>query len=147
MLQKISKKHNLWLKMAYGICNNKDLANDLVQEMYLKVYSYNKDLNDFYIYYTIKHLFIESLKQDAKRIKAENNFNYLNKKETEEEKVDLNIPDCLTWVEQQILMHRYDKSCRDIEKQFNINFLKVYRIEKNAKQKIKEWEEKRKTKA
>lgn len=149
MLDEIVKKHKLWLSMAIGICKDTDLANDLVQEMYIKILSYNKELNDFYIYYTIKHIFIDYLRTNERRTKAENKYNYLYTEINEiqlEENEEKKIPDCLTWVEQQILIHRHDKSCRDIEKEFNINFLKVHRIEKKAKEKIKQWVEEKKKK-
>lgn len=140
MLQEISKKHSLWLKMAYGICKDTELAKDIVQDMYIKVSDIQKELNDYYIYYILRSIFIDITRKEKKRLKAETNYNYINiEQEQEEQKqVPKNV---LTWVEEQILIHRYDKSCRDIEKQFNINFLKVHRIEKTAKQKIKEWQE------
>jgi len=71
---------------------------------------------------------------------------HLHLEEYNEDKQELEVPNVLSWVEKQILIHRQDKSCRDIEKEFDIHFLKVHRIENKAKEKIKLWEEKRKSK-
>jgi len=144
MLEELHKKHNTWLSMANGICKDSELAKDLVQDMYIKLSRYEKELNDFYVYYAIKHLFIDYLRENNKRIKAEHNHDYLFQHLETEEKENLEIPSCLSWVEQQILIHRQDKSCRDIEKEYKIHFLKVHRIENKAKEKIKLWLEEKK---
>jgi len=146
MITELFKKHTLWVRMATGICKDPYLAQDIVQDMYLKFIDYSKEINDWYIYYALKHIFINYIRDDEKRFKAEVRHYHLYKEVINEEEEKKEVPDIFTWVEKQILIHRYDKSCRDIEKEFNINFIKVHRIETKAKEKIKLWEEKRKLK-
>jgi hypothetical protein len=49
----LSKKDKLWRSIAFNICKDKSLADELTQQMYLKVYetSLKRDIetNDYYI--------------------------------------------------------------------------------------------------
>lgn len=137
MLEKLALKHDLWLKMAKGICKDKYLADDLVSEMYLKFSEYDKEVNDFYVYYAIKHIHINWLREEKKMKTTELSDNFVTFEE--KERITIEIPDFLTWVEKQILLLRQDFSCREISKQYHINKDKINRIELKAKQKLKEW--------
>ena len=37
MLEKLAKRNDDWRNLAYRICGDYDLAQDLVQQMYLKI--------------------------------------------------------------------------------------------------------------
>jgi len=64
MLEELSKNHKHWLSIAYQICKDKDYANDLVQDMYLKLYNCDKDINEWYIYRVIKNMYLNALKSN-----------------------------------------------------------------------------------
>ena len=82
MLNKVAELHSLWMKCCINFgCNYQD-AQDIVQDMYLKIskiedkdkFRYGKDgVNKYYIYLTLKNLFI-----DTKRKKLLNNSLELN---------------------------------------------------------------------
>ncbi len=67
ILDILAKKHNEWIKMAKSFKLNNNDANELVQEMYLRMYDYTKDvnrimynekeINTFYIYITLRNLY------------------------------------------------------------------------------------------
>lgn len=135
MIEVLAKKHNLWVRMAKGICKDAYLADDIVSEMYLKLQNYNKELNDFYIYVTLKSCYIDWIRNENKLPKCELIDNIIQEEDIEDS--IYKVPDCLTWTEKQILTLRYDKSLRDIEKQFKISHMTVSRIEKKAKEKLK----------
>lgn len=139
MLEKLALKHSLWVKMAKGICKDAYLADDLVSEMYLKFSEYDKDkeVNEFYVYYAIKHLYINHLR-DEKKLNQTELSNCLVSVE-EQNHIDIELPDSVTWVEKQILLLRQEYSCREIAKQYHIQYKKVNRIELKAKEKLKEW--------
>ncbi len=59
MLKKLAQNHKKWVAIAYNMCKCKDKANDIVQDMYLKMYELNKDVDDGYIYFVIRSIFIE----------------------------------------------------------------------------------------
>ena len=78
ILAELSKRNDEWLRIAYSICKDKHLSNDLVQKMYLRMRRYitnpekiKKDgkINSLYIYVTIKNIFYQH-----KNTKKKNQF-------------------------------------------------------------------------
>ena len=80
ILDILAKRHNEWLNMAKSFKLNDSDANELVQEMYLRMYDYTKDIkrimyneteiNTFYIYITLRNLYYSKF----------TNYNKKNKK-------------------------------------------------------------------
>lgn len=77
----IAKKHQIWVEIVMTFGTSKQIAEDIVQEMYIKILiqlekgkldlTFNDDLteiNYFYIFKTLKTLFID-LKRKSKNIK------------------------------------------------------------------------------
>ena len=143
MLEKLSLKHSLWVKMARGICKDAFLADDLVSEMYLKFSQYdeNKEVNDFYVYYAIKHIYINWLREEKKLQTIELNDNFVTFEENE--RITIELPNCISWVEKQILLLRQEYSCREISLKYDINKDKINRIELKAKEKLILWGKKK----
>ena len=72
MLDKLSKHHNYWLKILNNLGCESDLANDVVQQMYVKLHdakhiAYGDDVNKYYVYKTLKSIYIQHLKDNNKR--------------------------------------------------------------------------------
>lgn len=59
MLDKLAENHKKWIAIAYNMCKCKDKANDIVQDMYIKMYELNKSVDDGYIYFVIRSIFME----------------------------------------------------------------------------------------
>jgi len=67
MLDILAKNHDIWVKMALTFGCDLDEAQELVQEMYLRMHKYVKDpakimynddeVNRFFIYVTLKNMF------------------------------------------------------------------------------------------
>lgn len=64
MLEKLVLNQKLWLKMAYDICKDKDYAQDLVQDMYVKLHNIDKEINNNYVYFTLRGLFIDNIRKN-----------------------------------------------------------------------------------
>ena len=62
MLHQLAKKDSKWREIALKICKDKMLADDIVQEMYLKLANNKKQINDFYVIIVIRNLFIDEIK-------------------------------------------------------------------------------------
>jgi len=60
MLKKLAENHKKWIAIAYNFCSCKETANDIVQDMYIKMHELNKEVDDGYIYFVIRSIFIES---------------------------------------------------------------------------------------
>lgn len=77
MLEELSKNHRLWLKMLHKIGCPNHLAEDIVQEFYIKAYE-QKDyhhkiidcgkINTYYVYAMIRNMFISHLRLDKKYV-------------------------------------------------------------------------------
>ena len=92
ILDILATKHNDWIKMASSFKLNKNDANELVQEMYIRMYDYTKDINrimykeneinTFYIYITLRNLYYTNYTNYGKRKKItlftdiEEQYNY-----------------------------------------------------------------------
>ena len=62
ILHEICNRHSKWIRMAQKFdCDN---AEDLVQEMYLKIHNLNPtEVNEVYIYRTIKSIFLDDYRK------------------------------------------------------------------------------------
>lgn len=138
MIEELSKKDSYWRKIALKICGNKSLADDLVQDMYLKLYNCENEINDFYVIVVMRNLFIDTTKQ-KKHISIDtfdlpDNNNAFEYDDNEQELVS-----ALKWYEKELIELSYDKPYREIQRELNINYKFVMRIVNKAKTK---WEEK-----
>ena len=62
ILTKLSKKDNKWRSIALSICKDKNLADDLVNDAYLKVKDY-KEVKDYMMVVVIRNLFYNHIKK------------------------------------------------------------------------------------
>ena len=77
ILDILAKRHLEWIKMAKSFKLNNNDANELVQEMYLRMYDYTKDvnrimynekeINTFYIYITLRNLYYSKCRTYKKK--------------------------------------------------------------------------------
>jgi len=75
----LATKHNDWIRMAKSFKITEDQANELVQEMYLRVNNYVKDakkimyddkeINTFYVYITLRNIYYSNFYNTGKNIK------------------------------------------------------------------------------
>ncbi len=132
MLEQLSKKDKQWRQVAFSICKDKTLTDDLVQDMYLKAIKYNKPLNDAYIYFIIRSLFLDHCRKKHNKVSIEELY-YLRDKVSTFEVNDTELQilkryELLDWKQQQLIEESYDKSLRQIEKDFPlINYAYAYR--------------------
>ena len=142
MLERLSKRNDDWRNLAYRICGNYDHAQDLVQQMYLKLADY-KRVNDAMVAITIKNLWLDLLKKKNREVGI-NSFHSLpygeNTFEPSDKQIEyLNRFDDLPMVQKELIQESFDKSTREIGREFNINYCYVHRqIHKGLKKILKE---------
>ena len=142
MLERLSKRNNDWRNLAYRICGNYDHAQDLVQQMYLKLADY-KRVNDAMVAITIKNLWLDLLKKKNREVGIDS-FHSLpygeNTFEPSDKQIEyLNRFDDLPMVQKELIQESFDKSTREIGREFNINYCYVHRqIHKGLKKILKE---------
>lgn len=83
ILERLSKEHKLWLKMLHKIGCPNHLAEDIVQEFYIKVYNkpeyHDKIVNDdsvntFYIYAILRNMFLSNRRLQKRYVYPEAEF-------------------------------------------------------------------------
>ena len=141
MLEQLAKKDKYWRAVALNISKDRSLADDLVQEMYIKLSDVTKEINDYYVIITILNLF-RAHKNEVKRDRYKNmpfdDFRITQEDTFEiddEEQLFLNS---LKWYEKELIEMSYSNSLRDIQKQLNINYQFTNRVLTKAKLK---WQE------
>ena len=135
ILQELAKKDAQWRKMAFQICKDKDLADELVQEMYLKL-AYNTNLiRDGYIYTVLRNLFYDYTKSnkdilvDFSNIEIED-IEYI-------EPVDyIQLMKGLTWYERTMFELSTLVGQRELSRQTGIHIQTIHRISKKVKNQI-----------
>ena len=140
--------------MSFGA--KKEDAEDITQNMYLKIntllnsglcITFEDDINKFYIYRTLKSLFYDQCRKEAKIQKV--NIDYLKKyiKEEEEYKEkDIagkikeynKILDELYWYDRKVWELTREKSIAEVSKLTNISYYSLYNTVKGVKRLIKE---------
>jgi DNA-directed RNA polymerase specialized sigma24 family protein len=155
ILQEICKGHSKWVRMAQKF--DYDNAEDLVQEMYLKIHNLNPtQINEVYIYRTIKSIFVDDYKKKkltAFPLRGGDIPEIADESEAGEELELSEIP--LTCTELLVLKKLYGyttenadtlqitvhkgKSLLSISKEVNLPYMVLYRALKTAKKKIYEY--------
>tara|TARA_R110000772_G_scaffold33245_6_gene81044 strand:+ start:7826 stop:8320 length:495 start_codon:yes stop_codon:yes gene_type:complete len=120
LLDKLVKDDARWRMVALKLCGSKEMADDLVQDMYLKVAEY-ESINASFVYKALKSLYIDNLRE-RKNARIEEH-NYLECKDKSFEPNDyeqdiLNKFDELYWTDQDLIRESYDRSMRQIQKMY-----------------------------
>ena len=140
ILEELAKKDKYWRQVAFNISKDKNISDDLVQEMYLKIYriSLKKylEINDFYVVRILLNTYLDYLKENKKTISTEDitdlESRYFKFEPDDKEKF---ILDNLTFLEKEILTLKQDVSYHEIQRKFNINYQFARRIVLEAQNK------------
>ena len=65
MLKELCKRDTQWRKMALQICNNATLADDIVQDMYVKLSNHTGEVKDGFVYFVMKNIFLDGIKETS----------------------------------------------------------------------------------
>ncbi len=161
-LEKIAEKHDDWHRIVLSFGCKKSIAEDIVQEMYLKVstlidrgldINFKDEINYFYIYKTLQTLFYDLHRKESKLIKVDikNLENYIEDEIQSKDKnickamnsMD-NILDNLFWYDRTVFeIISNGTSIADLARKTNITYASLYNTYKNVKNVIKkniEWD-------
>lgn len=164
-LEKIFSKNKDWVRICISFGCSKSIADDLTQEMYLKVgtllqnnsnlniYYNDSEINHFYIYRILRSLFIDLCRKEAKITKV--NIEYLEKFVQEEEIKEYKdiegkmkeldtVLDSVYWYDKKVFdLISNGMSIAELSKKTNISYYSLYNTYKNVKTLIKqniEWD-------
>ena len=135
ILAELAKKDAQWRKMAFQICKDKDLADELVQEMYLKLYQNTNLIKEGYIYTVLRNLFYDYAKTQKDIIV---DFSNIEIEDTEYiEPIDYKaLIKGLTWYERTMFELSTLVGQRELSRQTGIHIQTIHRINKMVKSKI-----------
>lgn len=138
MIKFLPDNDKLWKKYALSICKDKDTANELVQEMYLKLFD-KKQLNKSYVYMTLLTLFY-----DLKNKKKDVYLNDLELFEISEETQCFESEEILRAILQKIpfearecFIENQNSSYRELSIKYGLNYQYIRRLAEKAKQILK----------
>ncbi len=138
MLSELAKKDVYWRWIAFKICDDKFLADDLVQEMYLRRYENDRgqEWNDYYIVCTIRSIYLNYKKTNKLIPKAKIQGGLTDEifEPTDYERELLDRVMKLDFKRRELLELNYDYSLRQIQDNFNINYGYIYKLTKQARQ-------------
>ena len=146
MIKELSKDDDNWREIAYKICRNKDLANDLVNDMYIKMHDTCKrsysEISVTYVWSVLRNLYIKYLKDSQKTISLEDFYNIEDLKDNCEVLEDrIMINDALTKLElwdREILLHTSETSLRKLSKETKIPVYVLHYSKQVALKKLKD---------
>jgi len=132
----LHKHHDKWIGYAMKFTNY-DFAQDIVQEMYLKLFK-KKDVNCSYVFLTIKCLYLDKVKRekkytDIKKITSEVEIIDFELKQ-ELEKTLKEMPFAL----KECLLENQNYSLRKLQDRYNINYGTIRNMIIRAKKILKE---------
>lgn len=154
LLALLAARHNDWLTMARSFGLATQDAEDLVQDMYIKMYNfttaekiqYNDDINTFYVYVTLRNLFYDNKKAEVPKVSIDLIRNLAEEEEQyDKEALEILINEISQCVED---LHWYDKkifeiyygrgeTIRQLSKGSKISSSSIFNTIKNVRETIK----------
>ena len=158
-LEKVFSKNKDWVRICMSFGCNKTTAEDLTQEMYLKlatllrnnnsldIYYDESQINYFYIYKILRSLFLDLCRKEKKITKV--NIDYLEKFIQEEEVTNdkdilgkmqqlNNLLDKVYWYDKKVFdLVSEGMSIAELSKKSGISYYSLYNTYKNVKSLIK----------
>ena len=134
ILKELSKHDKKWREIAFKICNNKMLADDLTNDMYLRLMHF-KNFTTPLVRTTLKNLFIDDIRKNKKQkehsteIQVTDVVNEINDYEKRVLNRFYNLPE----LTQALIKGKAEHSFRELEEDFGVYPMKIYREIKNAK--------------
>lgn len=139
MIDKLSQRDKQWRDLAYKICGCKSLADDIVNDMYIRVYEQQPEkISDGYIYTIMRNLFIDQTRERSK-IAFVDFSNVEIETETEEPIQQPAIEPLLkglTWYERTIFEKATLVGQRELSRNTGIHIQTIHRVTNSVKKKI-----------
>ena len=134
-IDELCKRDADWRAMAFRITSDRALADDIVQDMYLKLYD-RENINQAYVYFTLRSLFIDHIRANKNTIPYE-----LEPVDIPDEQPQP-IPDVedlinsLSYLEQEVFIGATLYGQRELARRSGVHIQTIHRINKNVKKKL-----------
>jgi len=129
-INELAEHDSKWRAIAFNITKDKMTADDLVQDMYLKLMDKDKELNSYYVTQTLQSIFLDEKKAN-RTVGIFDGMDIRDEAEafepTDEEKAILDKISALPYHQREFIEESYDNSLREIESIYDINYGFIYR--------------------
>jgi DNA-directed RNA polymerase specialized sigma24 family protein len=145
VIEQLAQRDSEWRKISLHICKDKDLSDELVQEMYIKSVDFKNVKNiTNYVFFVLKNLYYDSLKSKDICVDNFNIFAIIDEDYQEpandfyltENEFKLLLKD-LTWYERTMYLKSEQYGQRELSRMTGIRLQTIHRVNKNVKFKIK----------
>ena len=137
MIELLAQNDANWREMALHICKDKDLADELVQEMYLKSHTFKSDSHN-YIFSVLKNLHYDFKKSNVVCINDFSNFDIQEVETQNHDDINYNdVVKSLTWYEKTIFEQSTLLGQRKLSRETGIHIQTIHRVNKTVKEKIR----------
>ena len=147
MLEELCKRDKDWRRMAFHICKSKDIADDIVQDMYIKFSNYNKSLNEYYVFFALKSIFLDYLRKEKTKVELNENLCNFDDYDYQQDKIKelaLEKVKQLPYFEKELLTVTQEISQRQLARETDISFIVINQTIKKTKQQL--WQDLKKLK-
>jgi hypothetical protein len=144
-MDKIYSRHKHWIKMVEGF-GEKNYAEDIVQEAYIKVYG--KQINEAYFYFTLRSLTMDLHRKKVEKVEITEDVEFLLKEDNYQEellefiKPYMDYINTWDWYDKKMyLIYINSKiSMRKMAKESGIPLMNIFQTIQRCKLKIKLWQ-------
>ena len=159
ILELLAKKHNTWVEISQTFGLDKMSAEDLVQDMYLKVHAWSErnerdrsilyhkdDVNYYFVFKTLRTLFLDKCRREQRSVLKHSEdvldpsyiFEHIDK-EVNEKRLQSIIKD-LAWYDRKVfeLIYKQGLSMLKLSELTGISYYSIYRTIQKIKRLIKE---------
>ena len=144
MLERLAKNDKKYRELALKITKNKSDADDLVQDMYLKLMNTQREtITNRFIFVVMNHMYLDKKRKKKREISLQDIQGYKDVFTSE----DCNENELLTlfkqelasidYIRRELLIEGTYKSTRELASKYDINHVKVWRKQDSAKEELK----------
>ena len=146
-LKQITDRHKHWIKVVEGF-GEKEYAQDIVQEAYIKVINLNKEINFAYFYFTLRSLTMDLHRKKVDKIEITQEIEYSLKEDNYQEEVTefikpyLDFINTWDWYDKKmyLIYITNNVSMRKMAKESGIPLMNIFQTIQRCKLKIKQWQ-------
>jgi RNA polymerase sigma factor (sigma-70 family) len=157
-LDLLAKKHNTWVEITQTFGLDKMTAEDIVQDMYLKIDAWSKrsernksilyekdDINYYFVFKTLRTLFLDYVRREQRSVLKHSEEVYeptyifeCIDKEVNEKRIEMLIKD-LAWYDRKVfdLIYKQGLSMLKLSEMTGISYYSIYRTIQKIKRLIK----------
>jgi len=154
VLKKLYEKHKTWCNIVESFGCNPETAEDIVQDMYIKIHklvekgtdiTYGDDINHFYIFRTLTSIFLDYKRKDSKTSTI--GLDELADQIEQEDEVDYDEPynkvlEAMTelyWYDRKVYeIIENGESISELSRKTNISYYSLYNTYKKVKKYLKD---------